>query len=231
MTYSRFPHTGLYVTNTTGGDLTHGQPLLLNNRTGVAIKDKNVQVVDGFSAQTLIQENEGFWFVDHGVIEVAAPGAGLETLAVGDNAYVTPGYTLSKQADSDEVQKIVVTGTGTYKITVDTADETSALAVNASAAAVQTALEGTTLYSAGDLTVTSPSTGVYYITFNGSSTDDTDIALLEATEDVSGANTVVITEHVKGGADAALLGVVVETSASGRGCPTGYVRVDLDLKS
>lgn len=72
-------------------------------------------------------------------------------------------------AGVNEVQTVTITGTptgGTFTLTLD-GETTAAIAYNATAAAVQSALEALSNVAAGDLTVSGSAGGPYTVTFAG----------------------------------------------------------------
>jgi len=86
-------------------------------------------------------------------------------IRVADN-----GLTLSPAAGgANEVQTLTPTGTpngGTFKLTFD-GQQTTAIAWNATAAAVQAALEALSNIAPGDVTVSGSAGGPYTVTFGG----------------------------------------------------------------
>jgi hypothetical protein len=94
------------------------------------------------------------------------------------NGYVPSGMVLAKLANDlygpyggnvSEVQTATITGAptgGTFTLTLE-GETTAAIAYNATAAAVQTALEGLSNLAPGDVTVTGAAGGPYTITFGG----------------------------------------------------------------
>jgi hypothetical protein len=95
------------------------------------------------------------------------------------NGYIPSGIVLAKRTTDSlyqpyagaaaEVQTATITGApagGTFTLTY-AGQTTAAIAYNATAAAVQTALEGLSNVSPGDVTVTGSAGGPYTITFGG----------------------------------------------------------------
>jgi hypothetical protein len=108
--------------------------------------------------------------------------------------------TLNGRPSTDEVQSLTIDAAGgTYTITYS-GQTTAAIAWNASAAAVQSALEALSNLAPGDIVVTGANGGPYTITFGGTLADTnvaqmtTDAALL-----TGGAGTAVVAT-VTGGA-------------------------------
>lgn len=88
------------------------------------------------------------------------------------------------------VQYVTLSGTptgGTFRLIFD-GDTTSALAYNASAATVQTALEALSGLASGDVTVTGSAGGPYTVTFGGT-LDLSALAIMTATDALTGGTT------------------------------------------
>ena len=79
------------------------------------------------------------------------------------------GYAVPVAARANEVKTVTVTGSptgGTFTLTLD-GETTGTIAYNASAATVQTALEGLSNLNPGDVTVTGSAGGPWTLTFGG----------------------------------------------------------------
>jgi hypothetical protein len=87
MPYKR-PGEGVYVTNETGGNLTHGQPFVDKTKAfvGVAVKQKAVGFAEGMAAQAVIPDDEEFFLITKGVVQVAE----VSGFAVGDDVWIDP---------------------------------------------------------------------------------------------------------------------------------------------
>ena len=113
---------------------------------------------------------------------------------------------------SNEVQTVTVTGAptgGTFTLTWS-GQTTTAIAYNATAATVRTALEGLSNIAAGDVTVTGNAGGPYTVTFVGH-LGATDVAAMTATATLTGGTTpgVTIATATAGGTAAATDGTQV----------------------
>jgi hypothetical protein len=83
-----------YTTNTTGGNLNHGQPVVSEGRVGVAVKTK-IPAWDSTPASgKVIANNEDFSVIVKGVVQVAE----VAGFAVGDPIYVTAAGVLTETA-------------------------------------------------------------------------------------------------------------------------------------
>jgi hypothetical protein len=220
---------GIYTTNSSGGDYTHGTAVIEDNVAGIALKQEGVGFDSLIADQDIIADTEDFYLQNTGVAEVAGG------FAVGTVLYVNSS-TGALQSDNvtDEVQALVVDATGgTFTLTFS-GQTTSAIAYNASAATLQTALEALSNIGVGDVTVAKPSAGNWTITFGGALAD-TNVAQMttNAGSLTGGASTAVVTTTTGGGTSTGVvLGTVVETSSTSpdRGVRSGYCRVDIDLK-
>lgn len=106
-------------------------------------------------------------------------------------------------AVTNEVQTVTVTGSptgGTFTLTFS-GQTTAAIAHNATAAAVQTALEGLSNVNPGDVTVTGNAGGPYTVTFGGQYLGD-NVAQMTATASLTGGTTpgVTVATTTAGGA-------------------------------
>lgn len=102
----------------------------------------------------------------------------------------------------DEVQTVTITGTptgGTFTLTFD-GDTTTAIAYNAIASAVETALEALDGIGAGNVNVTGSTGGPYTVTFAGDLAE-TDVPQMTATASLTGGTspTVTVTTATPGG--------------------------------
>lgn len=94
---------------------------------------------------------------------------------------------------TDEVQTVTITGTpsgGTFTLTFS-GQTTSAIVYNASASAVQSALEALSNIAPGDVTVTGSNGGPYTVTFNGAY-DGTDVPQMTATASLTGGTSPAV---------------------------------------
>ncbi|MET9436882.1 hypothetical protein [Streptomyces sp. NPDC006551] len=97
-------------------------------------------------------------------------------------------------AVTNEVQSVTITGSptgGTFTLTFS-GQTTAAIAYNATAAAVQTALEGLSNINPGDVTVTGNTGGPYTVTFGGQYLGD-NVAQMTATASLTGGTTPGVT--------------------------------------
>lgn len=125
---------------------------------------------------------------------------------------------------SDEQQTLTITGTptgGTWTATY-AGQTTSAIAYNASAAAVQAALEALSTVGEGNVTVTGSAGGPYTVTFAGDLAN-TNVAQMTTADSLSGGTdpAVAVATTTAGGADIASDGTQV---ARGHLVSSAYVR-------
>lgn len=136
------------------------------------------------------------------------------------NGYVPSGMVLAKLANglygpyagnAAEAQTVTITGVptgGTFTLTYKS-DTTAAIAFNATASAVQTALEGLASLTPGDVTVTGgPGPGTpYVVTFGGDQTGD--VPQMSATGSFTGGTSpaVAVTTTTAGGTEGTAGGV------------------------
>jgi hypothetical protein len=104
--------------------------------------------------------------------------------------YSATGITTLTAAGTNEVQTVTITGTptgGTFTLTFS-GQQTAAIAYNANAAAVQTALENLSNLVPGDVTVGGgPGPGTpYTVTFTGASYGSTDVSVMTAASSFTG---------------------------------------------
>lgn len=216
---------GIYTSNSSGSDYTHGTPVVEENEAGIAVKQVGTGFDSTVAEQDTIADGEDFLLQTHGVAEVAG------SFSQGTVLYVN-NTTGALQSDNvtDEVQALAVDATGgTFTLTFS-GQTTSAIAWDASAATLDAALEALSNIGAGDVAVAKPSAGNWTITFGGALAD-TNVAQMttNAGSLTGGASTAVVTTSTGGGTTTGtVLGTVVEVSTD-RGVRSGYSRVDLDL--
>lgn len=141
--------------------------------------------------------------VDRGVLESSARYALFGARTGTSESDTACGFGYGKYS-SNEVQRITITGTptgGTFTITYS-GQTTANIAYNAAASAVQTALEGLSNISVGDVKCTGgpfPSSPVD-VEFRGDLAN-TDVALMTTTDSLTGGSSPAsaIAERVKGG--------------------------------
>jgi hypothetical protein len=120
------------------------------------------------------------------------------------NGYFPSGLALGKITSSglygpyagrsNEVQTATITGSptgGTFTLTLD-GETTAAIAYNAAASTVQTALEGLSNITPGDVTVTGSAGGPYTITFSGARAG-TNVPAMTATASLTGGTSPGVT--------------------------------------
>lgn len=132
------------------------------------------------------------------------------------NGYLISGLPLAQvtatglyapyDVDTNEVQTATVTGTptgGTFTLTWS-GQTTAAIAYNATAATVQTALAALSNIGAGNVTVSGSAGGPYTVTFVGALAS-TDVAVIAATSSLTGGSSpgVTIATTTAGGAASA----------------------------
>lgn len=91
------PGRGIHVTNESGGNLTHGQVVKVDNFVGIAVKQKAVNWDKGLADQALIPVGEDFFLITKG--EVMVPE--VSGAAKGDAIYITSGNALTKTSSSN----------------------------------------------------------------------------------------------------------------------------------
>ena len=91
MPYQR-PGPGVYVRNTSGGNLTHNRPVKVGNFVGVSVKQKATAWSDALSASSLIADNEDFFLITKGIVQVPF----VAGFAKGDAVYITSGNVLTE---------------------------------------------------------------------------------------------------------------------------------------
>jgi hypothetical protein len=97
MPYKR-PGESQYVTNKTGGTLTHGQPFGNGKFVGVAVKQKAPSFADGMAVQNVIADNEEFLLIVKGVVQVTT----ISGLEVGDKVFITNENKLTETEGSNQ---------------------------------------------------------------------------------------------------------------------------------
>lgn len=206
---------GVYVTNSSGDDYQHGDLVKESNVVGVAVKQVGVSFDSTVAEQDDIADGEQFFLIKRGRVFVDA------SFSKGNRLYLN-GTTLTSDAASDEVQTVTIDATGgTFTLTFS-AQTTSAIAYNATAAAVKSALEALSNIGVDDVAVAKVGS-VYTISFQGALAD-TNVAALtaDAASLTGGAATATIATTTAGGTAYTSVGIVVEVTATG-------IIVDLDL--
>jgi predicted RNA-binding protein with TRAM domain len=118
------------------------------------------------------------------------------------------GFGVPLAAKPNEGQTVTITGTptgGTYTLTLD-GETTAAIAYNATAATITTALEGLSNVRVGTVVVTGgPGPGTpWVVTFSGSQYQGTDVPQMSATSSLTGGTSpaVAVTTTTAGGSGA-----------------------------
>jgi hypothetical protein len=166
-----------------------------------------------------------------------AAGDWMEALAPADAAInswfsargVTPVWHLDGPSGVDEVQTITITGTptgGTFTLTYD-GQTTSAIAYNATAADVKTALAALSNVHAEDITTAGgglPGTPVT-VTFGGGEFDGSNVPQMTATGSLTGGSTpaVAVTTTTGGGGAITVQGVTVASQTYGNAAAAGTI--------
>lgn len=83
---------GVYVTNGSGGNYTHGQPVVEGKFVGVAVKQKSTGWSAGLSAQAQIANGEKYYLITKGEVTVN----NVAGFAKGDAIYITSGNVLTE---------------------------------------------------------------------------------------------------------------------------------------
>lgn len=147
----------------------------------------------------------GDFTVENAAVNLLVTGAQTKD---GSSWGVGP-YNVVASAGTDEVQTVTITGTptgGTFTLTFD-GEETAAIAYNATAAAVKSALEALSNINEGDIaSVTGgPGPGTPYVVTFGGEYGDTNLDLMEASEAFTGGTdpAIAVTQTTAGAAGAA----------------------------
>lgn len=206
--------------------LVDGQACVVDNTVGFAFKSEVLtRFVDPeTAAATAIAVGEEFVMFQGGIHELALSG-GLSGVSEGDKLYIQPAddsVVTAPDSGTAEVQEVTVDATaGNYTLEFD-GEVTDNIAFNATAAAVETALEGLSNIQPGDVVVTggpgdAGGTTPYVVTFGGQY-EGTDVPEMVATDvDLTGGgDAVTVSTTTEGGAgDTAFpLGVVDEIDTS-----------------
>lgn len=213
---------GLYTTNSSGDDYLNGDLVIEDNVVGVAVKQQGTGFDSTTADQDTIEDGEEFFLIKRGRVAVDA------NFAKGDLLYLN-GSTLTSDSATDEVQTVTIalaTG-GTFTLTFS-GQTTSAIAYNATAAAVKSALEALSNVGVGDVNVAKVGS-VWTVSFAGALAD-TNVAQMTAnaaslTGEVGDTPTVTVATSTGGGTGYTPVGVVVDDETD----PLGRVIVDLDL--
>lgn len=218
MPYNDETH-GFYTTNSSGGDYLNGDLVIEDNIVGVAVKQQGTSFDSTIADQSVIEDGEEFHLVKRGRVAVDA------NFAKGDRLYLN-GSVLTSDSASDEVQTVTLAGAtgGTFTLTYS-GQTTAAIAFDASAAAVKSALEALSNIGVGDVNVGKVGS-VYTVSFAGALAD-TNVAQMTADDSsLTGTTpTVTVATTTAGGTSYTSVGVVVDDSTD----PLGRVIVDLDL--
>ena len=94
MPYNR-PGDIEYATNSSGGNLTHGQPVIQSNWVGVAIKQKAPAWDAAPAAGATIANGEDFAIIVKGIVQVPNTGSGVAAAVRGDAIYITSANALT----------------------------------------------------------------------------------------------------------------------------------------
>lgn len=156
------------------------------------------------SARTVTLKVSAFTLGTHAPNGYFPDGLALAIPTSGANA----GYAVPLAARSDEAQTVTITGTptgGTFTLTFD-GQTTAAIAYNAAASAVQSALEALSNVNVGAVAVTGgPGPGTaYVVTFSGTQYRGTDVPQMTATGSFTGGTSpaVAVTTGTAGGSTA-----------------------------
>lgn len=213
---------GVYTTNTSEGDYLNGDLVKEDGFIGIATKQEGTGFDTTVADQDAIAGGETFFLTKRGRVAIDA------NFSKGDKLYLN-GSVLTSDSATDEVQTVTVadaTG-GTFTLTFS-GQTTAAIAYNATAAAVTSALEALSNIGAGDVGV-GRSGSVYTISFMGALAD-TNVAQLTAddsslTGEEGDTPSVTVATTTGGGTGYDPVGIVVDDSTD----PLGRVIVDLDL--
>lgn len=188
---------------------SHGSPAEEKGFAGIAAKSAQaapaaVSVANATAARQ-IAVGEEFVLMLHGVHEVAAanlPNGAIE----GDPLWIdraSNALVLDGQAGNDEVEVVTLASAtgGTFRLTF-AGQQTAALAYNASAAAVQAALEALSNIAPGDVSVTGSAGGPYTILFTGSyAREDVTAITADGTALTGSSPTITVTTPTAGTAE------------------------------
>jgi hypothetical protein len=127
MSYNR-PGKGTHVVNSTGGNLTHNQPAVLNGLAGVVVKQKGTAWSAGLVTPAVIANGEKCWMITKGIVQV--DNAAISGATKGDPVYITTANalttTVGTNAKFGRVVELIGDGrsvpTGKVRIDLDTKD-------------------------------------------------------------------------------------------------------------
>lgn len=214
MPYAR-PHSRVPLTAT--APINHREPFSQSGHVGIAIKQKNSNLMDGHDGSAVIATSEVFTGIVSGTVEVED-----DTYSKGDLLMVNAAGELSDDDTFNSVQQVVVVAdSGTFTLTFS-GQTTGNIAYNADAATVLAALEALSNIDPGDIAVTGVAKDWTVKFFDESAATMTG----DATNLVGTPKSVTITDL---GSDGKPFGRVIRTEAS-EGVRSGYVIVDLDDK-
>jgi hypothetical protein len=214
---------GIYTANSSGDPYLNGDLVKEEGFIGVATKQEGTGFDSRVADQDVIADGESFFLTKRGRVAIDA------SFAKGDKLYLN-GSVLTSDSATDEVQTVTVANAtgGTFTLTFS-GQTTAAIAYNASAATVKTALEALSNIGVGDVLVSKVGT-VYTISFAGALAD-TNVAQLTADdssltgEEDGDAPSVTVATTGAGGTGYDPVGIVVDDSTD----PLGRIIVDLDL--
>lgn len=91
------PGRGIHVTNDTGEDLKHDQPVAVDNYVGVTVKQKATHWDEGLSARSVIPDGEDYFLITKGLVVVDE----VSGAAKGDAIYIDDENKLTKTSSEN----------------------------------------------------------------------------------------------------------------------------------
>lgn len=135
---------------------------------------------------------------------------GVNYGAAGTPYYSDSAGNISSAATQSAQQQLTIVATGGTFTATFGGQTTSALAYNISASALQTALQGLSSIGSGNATVTSPSTGVYIITFAGTMANTSEAAITVNGASLTGTGASASVSQLEAGGQSAYVGTTIE---------------------
>jgi hypothetical protein len=145
-------------------------------------------------------------------------GDSSEPLHVGDRTEARLDLAVTAIAGTNEIQTVTLNAAtgGTFTLTY-AGQTTSAIAWNAAASVVQTALEALSNIAPGDVVVTGSAGGPYTLTFGGTLASTNVATLTSNAASLTSGSTATITHNTSTAGVAPALNITVETASTSTG--------------
>ncbi|MFA6243498.1 MAG: hypothetical protein WC655_21335 [Candidatus Hydrogenedentales bacterium] len=215
-----------------GVDITAGDVMTIDKTTGkfiLADADNDAKTWPLYVAMTTKKAGLGVTGMKKGVMH----GFDLSALSYGDKVFLsaTPGKLATPRAGVIETQTVTIGGTptgGDFKLAFRGV-ETAAIAFDAAAATVQTALQALASIGAGNATVAGSAGGPYTVTFAGELVREAQPLLTLANNGLTGGTApgVTIAEGTAGVSRICAGYVIPETTVPTGTSPAKSLFVDL----